>query len=420
MRLRHLAPSGAPIRTRDLVSWTARVLSPADPSRALRAALGERVGARQFHPVSTGRAALTLILQAMRDIRPAQRDEVIIPAYTCFSVPASVLKAGLTPRLVDMAPDTLDYDFQRLLRADLDRVLAIVATNLYGFPNDMPRLSGLARDNGIFLVDDAAQALGASVGGHASGTWGDAGLYSFDKGKNISAIDGGVVVTEPGELGHVIAGRIDHLPHTPARRVAAKIGTLAAYSVLLHPRLYWLPNSIPQLGLGKTPFDTSFPLEALSRPMAALALTMLHRLETYTRQRRSNACAIASRVEPISGVDVVRPIPSAAPAYLRLPLLASDQDHRRRLLEALNAAGIGATGSYPSSIADIPELAGMLVGDVDPPGARFVADRIVTLPTHPYVSPDDVERMTVTIARVSTGRARPARRPEAAVPVEAR
>ena len=77
---------------------------------------------------------------------------------------------------------------------------------------------------------------------------------------------------------------------------------------------------------------------------------------------------------------------------MRLPLLAADAESRQALLGALDAAGIGATGSYPAAIVDIPELRGRLdPRDRDGPGARTVAARIVTLPTHPYLRPSDIE-----------------------------
>ena len=178
----------------DLLRWTGRVLSGRRQIDALRETVRGTFGVAHCFPVSTGRAALTLLLQALSRLSPDRR-EVIVPAYTCFSVPASIVKAGLTPRIVDVRPDTLDFSADALAGVDGRSVLAVIATNLYGMPNDLPALSQAARQMGAFLIDDAAQAMGADVGGRASGTWGDAGLYSLDKGKNISAIDGGLLVT---------------------------------------------------------------------------------------------------------------------------------------------------------------------------------------------------------------------------------
>jgi dTDP-4-amino-4,6-dideoxygalactose transaminase len=213
---------------------------------------------------------MTILLRALASLAPADRNEVIVPSYTCYSVAASVLKAGLRPRIVDVVPETLDYDHDRLARTDVSRVLAVIATNLYGLPNDMPRLASLTRDAGIFLVDDAAQALGARFG-RASGTWGDAGLYSFDKGKNVSAIDGGVIVSTSAAVGAAVAGLVRDLPRPGTREMLLNVCKVGAYSTLLRPPLYWIPQAIPQLALGTTKFTTDMALEALPRGLASMS-----------------------------------------------------------------------------------------------------------------------------------------------------
>src|SRR5687767_12905029 len=157
--MRYLAPSGAPIRLSDLARWAGRALTPANSHAALADLVREKFGVRHAAFTSTGRAGMTLMLQAMRRLAGPARDEVVMPSYTCYSVAASAVKAGLKVRLVDINPDTLDIDQDDLARNDLTRVLAIVATNLYGLPNDLPALSAIARRHGVFLIDDAAQAM---------------------------------------------------------------------------------------------------------------------------------------------------------------------------------------------------------------------------------------------------------------------
>lgn len=407
--LRYIAPAGAPIRATDLIRWVATTISTGDVSASLIHALKERLSVRHAYLTSTGRAGLTVLLRAMRRMAPATRTEVVLPAYTCYSVAASVIKAGLTPRIVDIVPETLDYDRWELESADFAHVLAIVATNLYGLPNDLPSLSRLARCRGVFLIDDAAQAMGASVDGRLSGTWGDAGLFSFDKGKNVSAIDGGVVVTRSDEVALALDQEICEL----APQSAAAAGTLAlkalAYFALLRPSLYWMPQRLPQLGLGQTVFTTDFPVARPTRVQAALALTMLARLDEFTKARVDNATTLLRGIHTIGGLTPIAPAEGAAPVYLRLPLMAPNEGTRRMLMSRLNAAGIGATGSYPQSIAEIAEIqkasgTRRIVAAID------VARRIVTLPTHPFVSDADIRRtvgvLTDGAARGTLGEAR--------------
>jgi perosamine synthetase len=403
LRMRHVAPAGAPIRVGDLARWTGVALTGGDLGESIEEAFRSRFGVRHCFLTSTGRAGLTVLLRGLRRLGGADRDEVILPTYTCYSVAASVVKAGLKPRLVDVSPETLDYVPSQLVSTDFRRVLAVIATNLYGLPNDLPFITRVARQHGAFVVDDAAQAMGATTNGRASGTWGDAGLYSLDKGKNVSAIDGGVVVTNSDDVAGAV--RLEMQTLAPASWGASTTGVVkaVAYFAMLRPWLYWIPNRIPQLELGQTVFTTEFPLARPARALVALGCTMVRRLDDFTAVRVANAQALRARISGLDGVQFVRPAPETAPVYLRLPLLLRDADTRTRVLTALNQAGIGATASYPDSLADVPGLAARLAGP--PPaaeGGRAVARRIATLPTHGFVSGADVNRASDVLARTTS------------------
>ena len=397
---RYVAPAGAPIGAGDLLRCAGRLLMADDPRTSLRRHLSRSLGVEHCFLMSTGRAGLTVLLQALRDLAPGTRTEVVLPSYTCYSVAASIVKAGLTPRLADVRPETLDYDPASLAQLDTSRVLAMIATNLYGTPNDMSVLTEFAHTRGIRLIDDAAQAFGASVDGRLSGTWGDVGLYSFDKGKNVSAIDGGVIVTASAEIGAALERRTAALPAPPLSVVTSALVKLAAYTTLLRPSVYWIPNGIPQLGLGTTAYATDFRLDGMSRPLAALAATMAPKANAFLVARAQRAAAIRARLEGRAGLTFTAPRSRTTSACLRLPVLADSKEMKVQLIDALNRAGIGATGSYPTSIADIPALAGMLRGAEACAGGRAVAARIITLPTHPFVQPRDVERMVSAADRV--------------------
>lgn len=407
---RHVAPAGAPIRATDLARTIRLLLAGGDVASALGHAVGARFGVRHVALTSTGRAGLTLLLRALRRLSP-KRTEVVLPAYTCYSVAASVVKAGLAPRLVDVDPDTLDFSPGDLARADFSRTLAIVATNLYGLPSALPAITEVARQHGAFVIDDAAQAMGASVGGRYSGTLGDAGLYSFDKGKNVAAIDGGVIVTDSDQIAAALAS--ESAAMSPSSESGAKVLVKAmAYAALLRPWLYWIPNSVPQLGLGTTRFTTGFPVEQPPRALVALALTMLDRLDEFTQARTANAARLLEGLTSVTGVRPVRPQAGTKAVYLRLPLLVDDPDARDRAIARLNAAGIGASGSYPASIVDIPDLQPWADRASRATGGQYIARRIITLPTHSYVGAADVARTVSVLSRslhpAASGHVRPA------------
>jgi dTDP-4-amino-4,6-dideoxygalactose transaminase len=391
---RYVAPAGAPIGASDLMRWVRLSMNRPDGNDQLLDAMRSRWGPGHYFLSCTGRAGMTLLLRAMRQLRSSDRDEVVVPSYTCYSVPASAVKAGLRVRIVDIDPATLDYDPRQLAGTDFSRVLAIVATNLYGLPSDLPGLARLARDRGVFLIDDAAQAMGASVVGRWSGTWGDAGLFSFDKGKNVSSIDGGVVFTASNDLAAALEAEWAGLASPSTATTALHLVKVLAYTVMLRPRLYGIPARMPSLGLGRTVFTTDFPLEKATAASSVLGAVMLQRLERFTDARVANARALAESLGSVPGVRLITPRPDARPAYLRLPVYLEAPLERDAAIAALNAAGVGATGSYPASLVDVPELRPALAGTPPAaPGGRMVARRIMTLPTHPFVTAADMARM---------------------------
>lgn len=404
---RYIAPAGAPIGPADLGRWANAALAPGNVSQRLRDVLSARFGKGHYFLSSTGRAGMTLLLRAMRRLSPADRDEVVIPSYTCYSVAASAVKAGLKVRLVDIDPHTLDYAPAELARTDFRRVVALVATNLYGFPSDLPALSRLARGQGVFLIDDAAQAMGASVGGRPSGTWGDAGLFSFDKGKNVSAIDGGVVFTASEELAEALRMEWGGLPVPGAVATAVYLVKVLGYALMLRPQLYGIPARIPEIGLGRTVFTSEFPLSAPSAPQTVLVATMMPRLEAFTAARRANAEALLAGLASIRSLSTITPAAGSAPAYLRLPVLCATHASREASIVALTAAGIGATGSYPAALLDVPEVQRVMAGgSARGEGGRHVAHCILTLPTHPFVGGEDVSLAVETLRaleRVAAG-----------------
>lgn len=401
--LRFVPPAGTPIGVADVLCSLRDALIRADAVKHFTEAVRARADIRYCALVSTGRAALTLALLALKALDGGCREEVVIPSYTCFSVASSVIKAGLKVRLADIDPSTLDFALGELERLDGSRVLAVVATNLYGLPSDLPSITRLAHDRGIYVVDDAAQCLGGLVGGRPSGTWGDVGIYSFDKGKNVTSIDGGVLLTNSDRVAEAITRQVRALPRCSAGESVSHLAKLVLYASLLHPRAYWLPNSLPFLGLGTTAYRTDYPLAQYDSWMAPMGQRLFARLDAITAQRRANADRLKRLLPWGANLQSVSPGQDAAPAYLRYPVLI-DPDYREAAVAALKANGIGATASYPTAIIDVPELSGQCrTGEEMAKGGRTVARRIVTLPTHGYVTAADQDRIVEVVSRVLGG-----------------
>lgn len=161
------------------------------PVALLEDAMRKRLRVRHTLAVSSATAGLYAALRAL-DIRAG--DHVITPALDWGATTAAITACGATPIYVDVDADraTLDPDaVAARLTAD---TVAIVVTHLFGIPADLTRLARLADRHGLALVEDCAQALGASHAGRPVGTHGDVGVYSFGPGKIIDAGEGGLVV----------------------------------------------------------------------------------------------------------------------------------------------------------------------------------------------------------------------------------
>jgi perosamine synthetase len=387
---RFVAPAGTALNAGDLLTWLRGSIRPATEICQLAAAFRARYGVRHIFFVSSGRAGMTVLLRALAEARGG-RDELLVPGYTCYSVAASAVRAGLSVHPVDISASTLDYEARILDDVNTDRAVALTSSSLYGIPADLPRLERYARDRGIAFVDDAAQCLDGQVDGRWAGTYGDAGLFSFDKGKNITTIQGGVVVCRDDELALRLGHAFRALPPPPPSRVASDGIKIMLYALLLRPRLYWLPNRL--LSLGETPFDLDSPSTGYSPRLAPLARQLLARIAAITEGRVRTAAALRQGIGGLP--DLVLPAnPAARSVYARFPVLFPSASDRARVLDRLKQLGIGATASYPAPLIDVagvrPHLSPALR---DTPVARQVSERILTLPTHPYVTAHDISRI---------------------------
>ncbi len=252
------------------------------------------------------------------------------------------------------------------------------------------------------MLDDAAQALGARYQGRPVGSFGDVGLYSFDKGKNITTLQGGVLVADSASFGQALDEAAARLLAVKPSATLATWLKLPVYSLMLRPALYGLVRTLP-LGLGLTPWETDFPIARFSRSLAGLASLQLERLDEMNGTRIRNAARLRDALADVRGIVTPQVLDGAEPIYPRYPVLV-DANRRAGLIAALEAAGIGATASYPSALIDVPEVAKRLPRDQRPtPGARDVASRIMTLPTHGHSPPDLGQRIASVAKKVLAG-----------------
>jgi dTDP-4-amino-4,6-dideoxygalactose transaminase len=375
---RTLPPAAAEVNTAALLRAAVGIVGGARYIRRAQAQLKEYFGVDYVFLTSSGACALTLILRALRSL--TGRREVVIPAYTCFSVPAAVVRAGLHVRVCDIDPTTLDFDYRRLDGAITRDTLCVVPTHLFGLPSDVDRVARIARTVGTFVVEDAAQAMGGRNGSRLLGTIGDVGFFSLARGKTITCGSGGVVVTSSRRIGQAIARQYDAVREATVGEAFRDFARLLLMRAFLHPCLFWLPKAVPRLQLGRTRYDVGFPMTRLSGVNAGALHGWQARLARTLRLRAESAAYFCAAL----GLQAARA--HAAPA--RLPVVMDSREARDRLYALSERRGLGLGVMYPTAIHAIDELK-TSVGGQRAPAAELVAERLLTIPTHHLVSATD-------------------------------
>jgi perosamine synthetase len=355
--------------------------------------LAQYLNVRYTFLLSSGKACLTLLLQALKSLRPGR--SVAIPAYTCFSVPAAVVKAGLRPVLIDIDPATFDFEPASLARAfDDPDLLAIVPTHLFGIPADLSRVRQMRGTGSVFIIEDGAQALGVrSFAGRRLGGEGDAAIFSLGRGKHLSAGGGGFIATDDLLIALSVAALAAALPEPTLLGSLGHVAEMAAIEALIDPCLYWLPAGLPYLGLGDTVYSTDFDVARIDNARLGALKDWQTRLERANRDRQRTCRAYVREL----GIEF--PARRSLP-LLRFPIVLSAAAHRAALLEAAADCGLGVSPMYPSAVHQIPEL-GAQFSSGSYPGAEALAARLVTLPTHEFVTAADRRELAALLDRSS-------------------
>lgn len=376
---RSLPPSGVRIRLADILSGCQAALQRESALHCFQDEICQYFGVHHALLVSSGRAALSVLLSALQMQYP-DKSEVALPAYTSFSVPSAVVNAGLRVALYDLDEATLSPNLQSLRDSLSDKTLCIVVCHLFGYPCDMDAIREIASIKGIPVIDDAAQAMGARYKGAYAGTMGTAGIFSLSRGKNITTVDGGIIVTDDDSLAATL--QKINLPQPSGTDSIIVCLKAVLLSILLHPRVYWVPQRLPFLHIGASIFNPRFEKQKLTAFQAGLGRKMLGRLTEINRGRKRIADALRSRLEDAG--NFVCQVDGAEPVYLRLPVLG-DKDVKREKPE------LGVVRSYPFPLDFVTSLRPYLITlGKGYPVSQMLASSIMTLPTHEFVKDSDI------------------------------
>ncbi|HEX7134758.1 MAG TPA: DegT/DnrJ/EryC1/StrS family aminotransferase [Iamia sp.] len=323
-------------------------------TRRFEAAMAARHGTAHAVAFANGTVALTAMYLA-RGIGPG--DEVIVPSFTFISTATSVLHVGATPVFADIDPETFCLDPADVARRVTPRTRAIVPVHYGGQAADLDELAAIAGDAGADLLEDAAEAHGASYRGRPVGSWGRAGMFSFTPTKNITTGEGGIVTTDDEDL----ADRMRRLRNHGMR------------ALYVHD----------ELGFNWR----------LSDIQAAVGACQVDRLDAILAAKRRIAGRLDALLAPVAGV--------------RTPVVRDDRDHtymlytvrlpadrRDAVRDALAAAGIETRVYFPPAHRQ-PVFAGLVT---DLPVTDEIGASVLSLPVHARLTPSEVDEVAAAVA----------------------
>lgn len=315
-------------------------------------------GTRHCIGVGNGLDALTLTLRAWKETgRLSDGDEVIVPSHTYIATCLAVSESGLRPVLAEPDPGSYNICPRNIEAALTDRTRAVIPVHLYGRLAPMPEIMALAERHGLLVLEDAAQAHGATLDGKKAGAWGHAAGFSFYPGKNLGALgDAGAVTTDDDEL-------------------AAAVRALGNYgSERKYENIYQGVNS------------------RLDEIQAAMLRVKLRHLDAEAARRREIALAYAGRIDHPG----IRP---PIPADTSLRALQSHVFHlyvirteRRAALQAhLDGTGVQTLIHYPIAIHKQQAYAAWNSEKLALTEA--LAAEVLSLPISPVMSDEEVDEV---------------------------
>jgi len=393
---RTLPPAAAPLRWKHIAAGLNGWRRGVDEVRRFENEIRSFFDVPCCFLLSSGKAALTLILEALKASH-TERDEVLIPAFCCYSVPSAIVRAGLKVRFCDLDPETLDFDFSLLTpKLNNPRLLAVVSVHQFGAPARVAELLSLAAGTGVTVIEDAAQGFGGYRREQKLGTLAPVALFSLGRGKALSTVEGGVILTRDASLARVIRRRAATLPAYRPGEMLRLLVYAVALVLLLKPSRFWLPRSLPFLKLGETCFDPDFKIRKLSAFQAGLARGWRSRIARLRRVRAVNSCHWAEILDAAGGRHFGSVRVDEMPDFLRFPWRIDDPGQRTGLLRRSAEKGLGIAATYPAPVTGIPELVTENRGEGCPVAERLCRT-LVTLPVHNLMTPRDLANIETNI-----------------------
>jgi dTDP-4-amino-4,6-dideoxygalactose transaminase len=325
--------------------------------RGLEEEIARYCGTRFAVGVASGTDAILLALQACG---LKEGDEVITTPFSFVATADTITALRAVPVFVDIDPDTFNLDVTKIEARITARTRAILPVHLYGQTSDMEPILALATRYSLKVIEDNAQAIGATHQGKRTGSLGDAGCLSFFPSKNLGGYgDGGMVVTDSEE----VADRVRRLRAHGAR--AKYFSEEQGYN------------------------------SRLDELQAAVLRVKLRHLDDWNGRRRAHAHRYNALLSGLPGVTCPTETEHGVPVYHQYTIRVSRRDGVQRYLKE---RGIGTMIYYPTPLHLQPLFAGYGYQAGDLPEAERAAQEVLSLPMFPELTDDQVRLIVETLA----------------------
>jgi perosamine synthetase len=358
-----------------------------------RNVLAEFVHSKHLYLTNSGISAFYIILKALQ--KRSQKKEVILSSYTASTLISAIKKAGLKPVLCDMSLRDFTMDTASLKEIITPETLCVVCDHLFGIPvKNIDTLRNRLPD-GTFLIEDCAQAMGSRTGDTLVGSFGDAALFSFNRGKNLPTYGGGCLFTNSDEL-TVEVERIMHGLTVPGYMyqisLFVKFLLLAtAFTPFFYSLLYPLISRMK----GESNV-TDFDVWHDTAVQAQLGSALFRKFDESCRKRYDNAMTLINGLKNMDGIILPRITEDVRPALNRFPVVFKDIKRRDKVEMKLRDAGIETSRMY---IRPLHHQFDLGYKKDDYPNSVYFAEHLLTVPVHPLVTGDHLNTIINTISK---------------------
>jgi perosamine synthetase len=339
----------------------------------------------------SGTSALYAILLALKGM--SDRHEVLLPAYTAPSLILPIRKAGLNPVLCEVSTETLNTGSDVFLDRVNSNTLAVMPVHMFGLATDVARLTEKLEGTGTYCIEDACSAMGTEIGGHQAATLGDVGFISFNRGKNLSTLSGGAVVTNRKDLAEAIIPHLDGYPIPGVKRRLRNHVFASALALAVKPGGYTLLHSLVSK-FKYTELHTDFETWSYTGFQAGLGRALLKKAVSIFDKRKCNGRTLIRQLDSVKGVQLPDLLEGSNPVYNQFPILLPDEDTRARAHRAIVETGLESTLLYPDPIHRIYGEFREASGVDSYPEATDISKRLLLFPVHPLVPEPRLECAT--------------------------